>query len=316
MKSDGKKKKTSPDYSQMGKQALEVSRSAPECKPEPGLYVVATPIGNLGDITLRALALFDAADSVYCEDTRVTGGLLTRFGLAKPLVACHDHNEERRAAEIVARVTQGEVVALASDAGMPLISDPGYRVVAACRAAGVRVEVLPGASALTTALAGAGLPSDRFLFQGFLPNKTAARRRVLEELRAIDATLIFYESPQRLATMLADATAVLGPRAAVLARELTKLFEDYVAGTLETLASHFAETEVKGECVVLVAPPEAEAVDDDATIDARLCDLLATHSLKESVARVAAETRAPRKTVYARALALMGDKEEASATCE
>jgi 16S rRNA (cytidine1402-2'-O)-methyltransferase len=271
----------------------------------PGLYIVATPIGNLGDITLRARDALAAARVVLCEDTRVTGKLLKAYGLRTPMLSYHEHNAEARRPEILARLDRGEAVALVSDAGTPLISDPGYKLVRAVQEAGHPVTPLPGASAALTALMAAGLPTDRFLFQGFLPNKRKARRDVLAELTATPATLVFYESPQRLGASLADMAAVLGDREAAVARELTKRFEEIRRERLSVLAAHY-DTPPKGEVVVVVAPPPAtpDAPPDDADLDARLRAALATHSLRDAVAQVTEATGCPRKRVYQRALAV------------
>jgi 16S rRNA (cytidine1402-2'-O)-methyltransferase len=303
MTQDSKKKKTSPDYSLIGREALKLSGDAGASKPEAGLYVIATPIGNLGDITLRALMTLAGVDAVYCEDTRVTGGLLNRYGIAKPLIACHDHNEASRVDEVLARLSGGEALALVSDAGTPLLSDPGFRIVAACRAAGHKVEAVPGASALLTALAGSGLPTDKVLFGGFLPPKETGRRRVLESFTDLRATLVFYEAPQRLADSLRDMDAVLGNRAALVARELTKLFEEMRSGSLAELAAFYAANEARGECVVLIGPPDdATPADLEEIIEKALDVLLPTMRVKEAVVQVAKETGAPRRAVYAKAL--------------
>lgn len=274
-------------------------------KPAPGLYLVATPIGNMGDITLRAIETLRAADVVACEDTRVTGRLLTRLGLHRPLLAYHDHNAERAGEELVRRLSQGAVVALVSDAGTPLVSDPGFRLVRACVEAGVAVTAVPGASAALTALQLSALPSDRFLFAGFLPNREQARRQALRELAQVPATLIFYESPNRLGAALADMAAVLGPRPAAMTRELTKLFEQVVRADLAQLADRYASETVKGEVVIVVGPPAAAAEISADTVEARLRAALAEGaSVKDAAAQVAAETGHPRRDVYGLALRL------------
>lgn len=270
----------------------------------PGLYLVATPIGNARDVSLRALDLLAAADVIACEDTRVTAKLLALHGLSRPLVPYHDHNAQRAGPALIERAKRGEIVALCSDAGTPLISDPGYDLVRAAIAAGVPVTALPGPSAALTALTLSGLPADRFLFAGFLPPKAAARRRALKELAAVPATLIFYESPNRLAESLADMAAVLGARPAAVARELTKLFEEVRRDSLSALAAHYAAAgPPKGEIVVVVARPEAEPA-SDAEVDAALAALLEEMSLSDAAAEVAEATRRPKREVYARALAL------------
>lgn len=217
------------------------------------LYLVATPIGNLEDITLRALRILREVDVIACEDTRHTGRMLQHFGISKPLVSYHEHNERERALELTARMAKGESVALVSDAGTPGISDPAYRIVTAAIEQGIAVVPIPGPVALITALIAAGLPTDAFLFAGFLPSKQQARRARLEELQTQRATLVLYEAPHRLRETLADAVAILGDRQAVVARELTKLYEEFVRGTLSELAERFATQEPRGEQVLVIA---------------------------------------------------------------
>src|SRR5688500_12978740 len=219
---------------------------------EPGLYVVATPIGNLRDVTLRALDVLAQADLVLAEDTRVSAKLLQAFGLKAKLERCDEHGEDRATPRALAALAAGQTVALVSDAGTPLVSDPGYRVVREAAAAGHRVVPVPGASALLAGLSIAGLPTDRFLFAGFPPPKSAARRTFLEELAGIRATLVFFEGGSRLAASLADMAAVLGDREAVVCRELTKLYETVVRGRLSDLAADPQFQAPKGEIVVLV----------------------------------------------------------------
>lgn len=275
----------------------------------PGLYLAATPIGNLRDITLRALDLLAAADLVACEDTRVGGRLLAHFGLATPLAAYHEHNAERMRPKLIERLKAGAVVALISDAGTPLVSDPGWKLVRAALAEDIPVSALPGPSAALAGLLLSGLPSDRFFFAGFLPPKSAARRRSLRALNAIPATLIFFETAPRLAASLADMAEILGDRPAAVARELTKLYEEVRRQPLAALAAHYrAAGPPKGEIVVIVGPPAAgapEAFDDDA-LDASLNAALLTMSVKDASAAVAAATGRPRRLVYQRALALSG----------
>lgn len=275
-----------------------------------GLHVVSTPIGNLKDISLRALNALAAADLILAEDTRVSTKLLAHYGVATPMLPYHDHNAERMRPQVMARLGRGEAVALISDAGTPLVSDPGYRLVADAIEAGVQVTAVPGASALLAALAVAGLPTDRFFFEGFLPAKGAARRARLKALEAIPGTLVFYEAPGRAADAVADAAAMLGARKAVVARELTKLHEEAIRGTLPAVAAELAARDaVRGEIVILIAPAEAgdmPAVAAEASIDALLAEALTAVSLKQAVADVAARTGQPRRIVYARALALAG----------
>lgn len=272
----------------------------------PGLHVAATPIGNLGDVSLRALATLAGADAVLCEDTRVTGKLLSHYAIATRTLPYHEHNAAQMRPKILARLAAGEALALVSDAGTPLVSDPGYKLVAEAIAQGTMVTAVPGASAALAALTVAGLPSDRFFFEGFLPERGAARRRRIAELAAVPATLILYESPRRLSESLADLAAVLGDRPAAVARELTKHFEETRRGTLAGLAAAYgAEETPKGEIVIVVGPPAegaAQAAADD--LDARLSAALAAHSVKDAAALVAGETGLPRRQVYAKALAL------------
>ncbi len=279
------------------------------CKPSPGLYLVATPIGNSGDITLRALEVLKGADLVACEDTRVTAKLLTRFGIHAHTVPYHEHNAALMRPRLLERLREGQVVALVSDAGTPLISDPGYKLVQAVIDAGLAVTALPGASAVLTALQLSGLPSDRFLFLGFLPNKTVARRAAIEAVAAVDATLVCYESAQRLVAMLGESAEVLGPRPAAVARELTKLFEEVRRCSLSELAHHYSVAgPPKGEVVVVIGPPcgsESEGF-DPAGLDSVLKRSLESSSLRDAVASVCRLSGLPRKTVYARALALVG----------
>ena len=280
---------------------------------DPGLHVVATPIGNLKDVSFRALATLAAADAVLAEDTRVTRTLLMHYGITTPLVAYHEHSNAAVRERMVARMQAGEALALVSDAGTPLVSDPGFKLVQAAIEAGLNVTPIPGPSAGMTASVAAGLPTDRFFFEGFLPAKSGARRTRLETLGRIPGTLVLFESPHRLPEMLVDAAEVLGQaRPAAVARELTKLFETIRRGTLGTLAATFAEEGApKGEVVVIIgthddAPDEAET---DAGIDAALVSALARHSIKDAATLVAEETGQPRRVVYARALALARTKD-------
>ena len=235
----------------------------------PGtLYLVATPIGNLEDITLRALRVLREADIIACEDTRQSGKLLAHFNIEKPTVSYHEHNEAERTEELLARLEAGAQVALVSDAGTPLVSDPGYRLVTAAISAGIPVVPIPGASAVLGALAAAGLPTDAFRFCGFLPVKTTQRRKTLEQLRGETGTLIFYEAPHRILDALADITAVYGDRPVVVARELTKLYEEFLRGTADQVHAQLAaRPSVKGEITLLIgkgAPPPATTTVEDA----------------------------------------------------
>ncbi|MDQ0301903.1 16S rRNA (cytidine(1402)-2'-O)-methyltransferase [Ancylobacter polymorphus] len=282
------------------------AHSLPAARPQPGLYIVATPIGNLGDVTLRALETLAGADLIACEDTRVTRRLLERYGIETKLVAYHDHNAEQARPRLLARLAEGGVVAQVSDAGTPLVSDPGYKLVAAAIEAGHRVIPLPGASASLAALVAAGLPTDRFFFEGFLPPKSGARRTRISELKTLPATLILYESGPRLPDSLADLADGLGPRPAAVCRELTKTFEEARRGTLDALAAHYVEAgPPKGEIVLVIGPPMAEE-SSEADLDAALKAALASLSVKDAAAAVATATGLPRRAVYARALALQG----------
>jgi 16S rRNA (cytidine1402-2'-O)-methyltransferase len=279
-------------------------RAFPAPPLSPGLHVVATPIGHLGDVSLRALATLAAADTIACEDTRVTRVLLDRYAIRAPLLAYHEHNAEKQRPRLLAALAEGKSVALVSDAGTPLISDPGYRLVAEATAAGYRVVPVPGASALLAALVVAGLPTDTFLFAGFLPPKTAARQKRLVALKAVPATLLFYESPHRLAEALADMAAVLGDRQAAVARELTKTFEEVRRGTLAALAAGYAASEApKGEIVVVVGPP-GETAPEAADVDLLLLGLIPAKGVKGAADEAAALTGLSRRDLYRRALDL------------
>jgi 16S rRNA (cytidine1402-2'-O)-methyltransferase len=279
-------------------------------QPPGGLYLVATPIGNLGDISLRALELLAGADVIACEDTRVTRKLADRYGIATPLTPYHEHNAAAARPKLLARLARGETVALVSDAGTPLISDPGYRLVRAACEAGHPVTALPGASATLTALSVAGLPTDRFFFEGFLPPKQAARQKRIAALAAIPATLVLFESGPRLAAALADLAEGFGPRAAAICRELTKLHEEVRRGSLVELARAYADGgETRGEIVLVVAPP-AEVVADAGEVDDLLRQALARVSVKDAVGEVALATGRPRREVYQRALELTKDGDD------
>jgi 16S rRNA (cytidine1402-2'-O)-methyltransferase len=274
---------------------------------EPGLYLVATPIGNLRDVSLRALEILAAADVIACEDTRVTRKLTARYGIATPLTPYHDHNAATALPKLIARLAEGARVALVSDAGTPLVSDPGYRLVRAAHAAGHAVTAAPGASAVLAALAVAGLPTDRFFFEGFLPAKEAARRARIAALARIPATLVLFETGPRLAAALADLAAGLGDRAAAICRELTKLHEEVRRGTLDGLAGVYRELpEPRGEIVVVVAPPAEEEPARAEQVDDLLRNALARLSVKDAVDEVAGLSGQPRREVYRRALALKG----------
>ncbi len=279
----------------------------------PGLVLVATPIGNLADLSPRALAALRDADAVLCEDSRVTGGLLSRQGVAATMIPLHDHNEAAQAPRLVERMTAGERFALVSDAGTPLVSDPGYRLVRAAIDAGVAVSAIPGPNAAVMALSLSGLPPHPFLFLGFLPARDGPRAAEVTRLRQLEragltATLVFYEAPHRLADTLAALAAGLGDdRPAAVARELTKLFEEVRRGTLGALATHYASAEARGEICIVVgpAPPEqTDAADLDTALRAAFTAGL---SLRDAAASVAEATGLKRRDVYRRALELGGD---------
>ncbi len=269
-----------------------------------GLYIVATPIGNLGDITLRALETLAGADLIACEDTRVTRKLLDRYAIATRSTPYHDHNATQARPKLLRRLAEGAAIALVSDAGTPLVSDPGFKLVCAAQEAGHPVTALPGPSALLAALSVAGLPSDQFLFAGFLPPKQAARRARIAELNRIPATLVLFESGPRIAATLTDLAAGLGQREAALCRELTKMHEEIRRGDLATLAHGAAEGEVRGEFVLVIAPPRAPESPSVEDADTLLRQALARVSLKDAVGEVADATGLPRRDVYQRALAL------------
>jgi 16S rRNA (cytidine1402-2'-O)-methyltransferase len=269
-----------------------------------GLYVVATPIGNLRDMTVRGLETLAAADLIACEDTRVTRKLVDRYGIATPLTPYHDYNAAEARPRLLQRIADGAAVALVSDAGTPLISDPGFKLVREARALGHAVTTLPGASSVLAALSVCGLPTDRFLFEGFLPAKETQRRRRIDELRLVPATLVLFETGPRLAQALADLAAALGPREAAICRELTKLHEETRRGDLVTLAAQYAAAaEPRGEIVIVIAPP-ADAPTEAVDLDQLLQQALARASVKDAVGEVAAVTGRPRREVYHRALAL------------
>ncbi|WP_408901584.1 16S rRNA (cytidine(1402)-2'-O)-methyltransferase [Pararoseomonas indoligenes] len=274
----------------------------------PGLWLVATPIGNLGDLSSRALVTLRAADLVLCEDTRVTAPMLARYGIGTPLRALHDHNEAAEVPQLLERLRGGARLALVSDAGTPLVSDPGFRLARAAMEAGLNVSAVPGPNAAVMALTLSGLPPLPFLFNGFLPPKEGARRDAIARLRAaegagLSATLVFFEAPHRLAECLAALAEGFGNRPAAVARELTKRFEEVRRDTLPALAAHYAANAARGEIVVVVGPAEADAPSGAEEVDARLrAALAAGESLRDAAAMVAASTGLPRRQVYARAL--------------
>lgn len=292
----------SQDPEEIARDRIGARESSPP--PETGLYVVATPIGNLRDITLRALDILGGVNRVYAEDTRVARKLLDAYGLKPRLAAYHEHNAETAREEILEALARGESVALISDAGTPLVSDPGFKLARSVIEAGHPVFPIPGASASLAALVVSGLPSDRFLFAGFLPNKQGARRATLAELADVDATLILYETGPRLAESLADMAEVLGVRPAAVARELTKMFEETRRDTLDVLAAHYAEAGgPKGEIVVVIGPPLAKGEVSEEALDAFLLKAL-PRGVKDAAAEAARELGVPRKRAYQRALEL------------
>ena len=276
-----------------------------------GLVLVATPIGNAADISARALRVLAGASVVACEDTRVTAKLFAVHGITTSMMPYHEHNAQAQRPKIMKRLESGETVALVSDAGMPLISDPGHKLVGACIEAGVPITCIPGPSAVPTALALSGLPTDRFFFQGFLPNKKGQRRRQLGELTAIPGSLVMMESAKRLAAMLADAADILGDRPVAVTRELTKRFEEVRRGRLAELAEHYATAgPPKGEVTVVIGAGSAKAATlSTEEIDELLRDALAGSSVRDAAAQIAAETGLPKRELYQRAVALSQQSE-------
>lgn len=277
-----------------------------------GLYIVATPIGNLGDLSPRATDILHGADVIACEDTRVTGKLLKRYGIDTSMVPYHDHSSPAARAAIIERLKNGKIVALVSDAGTPLISDPGYRLVRDAVDAGIYVTAAPGPSSPMAALVLSGLPTDRFLFAGYLPPKDKARRDTLSEFASVRATLVFLESPKRLASSIATMADVLGNRTAAVAREMTKLHEEVRRGSLGDLAEIYANIPApKGEAVVVIGPPD-DTMGAPVDLDAMLIEALAAMSVRDAAATVAAATGIARKEVYTRALTLGRPKDDGS----
>jgi 16S rRNA (cytidine1402-2'-O)-methyltransferase len=298
-------RKSSPAAAARTRHYMLAGREVEAPKLKAGLHVVATPIGNLGDITLRALEALAGADLIACEDTRVTRKLLERYAISTPLTPYHEHNAAQARPILLQKIAGGAAVALVSDAGTPLVSDPGFKLVRAAQEAGHNVTTLPGASALLAALTIAGLPTDQFLFVGFLPPKEAARRARIAALARVPATLVLFESGPRAAAALADLAHGLGEeRQAALCRELTKLHEEVLRGDLAALAKTCAENEPRGEIVLVVAPPQDAEPVSAADADRLLSQALARVSVKDAVAEVAEATGLPRREIYQRALAL------------
>ena len=278
----------------------------------PGLTLVATPIGNMGDLSPRALAALKAADAVLCEDSRTTGSMLARLSVTARLIALHDHNEANEVPRILEMLRQGQKLVLVSDAGTPLVSDPGFRLARAAIAEGLPVSAIPGPNAAVMALVLSGLPPEPFLFEGFLPPRAGARQAALGRLKALEqaglaASLIFYEAPHRLAESLADMAAAFGPeRPAAIAREMTKRFEEVRRGGLGALAAHYASAEARGEICIVVGPAAAEAVVGDAEVTAQLRAALHSGlSVKDAAEAVAKATGRKRRDVYREALELL-----------
>jgi 16S rRNA (cytidine1402-2'-O)-methyltransferase len=275
----------------------------------PGLHVTSTPIGHLADISLRAVNALAAADEILCEDTRVTGKLLQRYGINTRLVPYHDHNAAKLRPRILAELQAGKALVLVSDAGTPLVSDPGFKLARAVIEVGLPLHVIPGASAPLAALALSGLPSDRFMFCGFLPEKQGERRRLLSNLKSVPATLIFFESPRRIEAALADITETLGPRPVAVTRELTKIYEEAVRGTAQEVAQRLGEREtIKGEITLVVAPPLDEAPPEPEAIDKALLEASATKPAAKAAAEVAHRLGLTKKELYDRLLVLKDKK--------
>jgi 16S rRNA (cytidine1402-2'-O)-methyltransferase len=279
----------------------------------PGLYLVATPIGNLGDITLRALQTLAAADLIACEDTRVSRKLLEHYGIATATTVYHDHNAAAVRPALLQRISDGAAVALISDAGTPAISDPGYKLVREAREQGLAVTALPGASSVLAALVASGLPTDRFLFEGFLPTKTSQRRDRIAELSRIPASVVLFEGGSRIAATLSDLAEGLGDREAAICRELTKLHEEVRRAPLPELAAHYAgDAETRGEFVIVVAPPGEEEAPQADDIDALIRAALSRVSVKDAVGEIVAATGLPRRDVYQRTLELAKERSDAA----
>jgi len=296
-----------------GVRSYRLNNQAVPARPlEPALYLVATPIGNLGDITLRALETLAGADVLACEDTRVTRVLLNRFGIRNRPYPYHEHNANEAGPRLLKALEEGRSVALVSDAGTPLVSDPGYRLALLAIEAGHRVVPIPGASAPLAALVGAGLPNDAFMFAGFLPTKDKAKRDRLKQLSAVPATLIFFESPHRIGATLAAAADVLGEaRKASVCRELTKTFEEFRRGTLGELALYYNEERtVKGEVVLVIGPPPEAAEMAEIDIDALLKQLTASMPAAKAAAAAAKTTGVPRQELYQRLLEMKEQKDD------
>jgi len=304
-------KNTSPHRSSEAASSPDHSGPIQAAQKFDGLAIVATPIGHARDITLRALDILQQADVIACEDTRTTAKLLAIHGISRSLIAYHEHNGARARPVLIKRLKGGESVALVSDAGTPLVNDPGYKLVRACIDEGIAITPLPGASSVMCALVASGLPTDRFFFAGFLPPKSAARKRALQDLADIPGTLVFLESAKRLAKSLADMADVLGNRDAAMGRELTKMFEEVRRGPLAELADHYhAAGPPKGEVTLVIAPPGAAAIMGDDELDRLLAEALKDGSVRDAADTVAVISALPRRKVYARALELKKTSDE------
>lgn len=295
---------TSPDSNGPARSFAVAGQLVSAPKAAPGLYLVATPIGNLGDITLRALETLAGVDIIACEDTRITRRLLERFSITATLKQYHEHNAEQARPKILEALARGSSIALVSDAGTPLISDPGFKLVREVSAAGFPVIALPGPSSVLTALSVAALPTDRFFFEGFLPSKQNARRTRIAELARIDATLVMFESGARVQDSLQDLAGIMGERDAAICREMTKLHEEVRRATLAELAAISDTLETRGEFVLVVGPPAADAGMDDAALDDLLRTALTHSTVKDAVAQAVDASGRAKREVYARALEL------------
>jgi len=277
-------------------------QSLPGCETQPGLYIVATPIGHLSDISLRALAILSQADLIACEDTRVTFKLLSLYNIKKPLLPYHDHNAEQASKKIINHIKQGQCVALVSDAGTPLISDPGFNVVSECIKNNMYITSIPGPSAAITALTLSGLPSNRFVFLGFLPAKSAARQKELSAYKTYKETLILYEAPHRITALLEDLLSTLGDRYIVLCRELTKRFEEIHRGLISNLLNKFSDTDPKGEFVVLIEAATATTLNE--ITDKEILDLINHLSSKDAAEYLSKIHGVSKKDLYQRIIQL------------
>jgi 16S rRNA (cytidine1402-2'-O)-methyltransferase len=273
------------------------------CKQELALYIVATPIGNMEDITLRAIKILANVDVIACEDTRVTNKLLSKLGIKSKLICYNDHSGQKERDNIQSLLQSGSSVALVSDAGTPLISDPGYKLIRQLSDSGIKITSIPGASAVSTALTLSGLPTDRFLFEGFLPNKTTSRKNYLDKLKEINSTLIFFESANRLTSSIADIGLILKKREICVVREITKKFEEIKRGTASQLVEYYNKRQAKGEIVILVAPPTIVDI-NESDISSQLLHALESMSVKDAVSLIADNNSINKKEVYNLALTL------------